>query len=144
MISYWSILRILFSLIFTLFNIYITQFIKALEDKKNCTLSKGWRITNGKLLSSLLMIIGLVNIVIPANKFLSSLPLIGSSYVLLFSLALFSNLFIVNRLAINVSESESSKCQVKGYDMILNFFNNTTFTECMYYTVIVSVLFFYL
>jgi hypothetical protein len=144
MFSFWSILRIIYSLIFTIIFIYFTQFISAIEEKKKCPLSEGWRITNGKIGASLLMIIGLVNIFIPASKFLSTLPIVGSSYVLFFVLLLFGELIIINRLSINIDESDNSKCKLKGYDMIINFFSNISFTECIYYTVIISVIFFYL
>ena len=90
------------------------------------------------------MIVGLVNIFIPANKFLSTLPIIGSSYVLLFMLALFGELFIINRLAINIENSDNSKCKIKGYDLLINYFSEKTFVECIYITMIVSILFFYL
>ena len=144
MFSSWSILRIIYSLIFTLMCIYFTQFISSIEEKKKCPLSEGWRITNGKILGSLLTIVGLVNIFIPASKFLSTLPIIGSSYVVIFVLALFGELFIINRLAINIDESDNSRCTIKGYDMLINYFSNTTFTQCVYYTIIISVIFFYL
>ena len=144
MFSFWSILRILYSLIFTICCLYFVQFINAVEIKKKCPLSEGWRITNGKMLGSLLMIVGLVNIFIPANKFLSTLPIIGSSYVLLFMLALFGELFIINRLAINIENSDNSKCKIKGYDLLINYFSEKTFAECIYITMIVSILFFYL
>ena len=144
MFTFWSILRITYSLIFTIICLYFTQFINAIEEKKKCPLSEGWRITNGKIIGSLLMIVGLVNIFIPASKFLSTLPIVGSSYVLLFVLALFGELFIINRLSINIDESDNSDCNLKGYDTIIDFFSNTNFTECIYYTVIISVIFFYL
>jgi len=144
MFSFWSILRVIYSLIFTLICLYFTQFVSAIEEHKKCPLSKGWRITNGKVIGSLLMIVGVVNIFVPASKFLSTLPIIGSSYVLLFVLALFGELFIINRLAINVDESENSKCNIKGYDLLINFFSDKTFTDCIYYTVIISIIFFYL
>ena len=144
MFSFWTILRIIYSLLFTAINIYITQFIKGIEDKKDCELSTGWRITNGKVISSLLMIIGLINIFIPASKFLSTLPIIGSSYVLVFVLALLGELFIVNRLSINIDEDETSKCKPKGFDMLINYFSSKTFFECVIMTVVMSILFFYL
>jgi hypothetical protein len=144
MFTFWTILRIIYSILFTLICLYFTQFISAIEEKKKCPLSEGWRITNGKIIGSLLMIVGLINIFIPASKFLSTLPIVGSSYVLLFVLALFGELFIINRLSININETDNSKCKLKGYDMIIDFFSNTDFTECIYYTVIISVLFFYL
>ena len=144
MFSFWTILRIIYSLLFTAINIYITQFIKGIEDKKNCELATGWRITNGKVISSLLMIVGLINIFVPASKFLSTLPIIGSSYVLVFVLALLGELFIVNRLSINIDEDETSKCKPKGFDMLIKYFRSKTFFECVIITVIMSILFFYL
>lgn len=123
---------------------YITQFIKSIEDKKNCDLSTGWRITNGKIISSLLMIVGVVNIFIPASKFLSTVPIIGSSYVLIFVLALFFELFIVNRLSININEYDTMQCTPKGYDMLINYFSSKTVLECITMAVIISILFFYL
>ncbi len=144
MFSFWSILRIIYSLIFTLVFLYFTQFINAIEEKKKCPLSEGWRITNGKIISSLLMLVGLINVFVPASKFLSTLPIIGSSYVLVFVLALFGDLIIINRLSINIAESENSKCKLKGYDMIINFFSEKSFTDCIYFTIIISIIFFYL
>lgn len=144
MFTIWTILRVIYSVIFTIVNIYISQFLKAVESKKNCPLSKGWRITNGKILSSLLMLVGLVNIFVPASKFLSTIPIIGSSYILLFVLALFMVLFIVNRLAVNIRDDEYTSCSIKGFDFIINFFEDMTITECIYYTIITTVIFFYL
>jgi len=144
MFSFWTILRIIYSLLFTAINIYITQFIKGIEDKKDCELSTGWRITNGKFISSILMIVGIINIFIPASKFLSTLPIIGSSYVLIFVLALLGELFIVNRLSINIDEDETAKCKPKGFDMIIDYFSSKTFFECVIMTVVMSIVFFYL
>jgi hypothetical protein len=144
MFSIWSILRIIYSIIFTITSIYFTQFINAIAEKKKCPLSEGWRITNGKILSSLLMIVGLVNIFVPASKFLSTLPVIGSSYVLIFVLLLLIEFYIINRLSINIAESDNSKCKLKGYDILIDFFSKKTFIECVYFTIIVSIIFFYL
>ena len=144
MFSFWTILRIIFSLFFTLSCMYVIQFITSIEEKKKCSLSEGWRITNGKVVSSMLMIVGLVNIFIPVNKFLSTLPIIGSGYVLIFMLTLFGQLYIINRLVINVKESEESKCKIKGFDILINFFSTKTIVECIYITIIISILFFYL
>ena len=112
--------------------------------KKKCPISKGWRISNGKIVASFLMIIGLVNVFIPASKFLSTLPIIGSSYVLIFSLLLFGEFIIINRLSINMYENDNSKCELEGFDMLINFFSTKNFVDCIYYTVIISVIFFYL
>lgn len=143
-LTIWSILRVIYSVIFAITCSYISNFIQTIEQKKKCPLSEGWRITNGKLLSSLLMIIAVINIFVPASKFLSTLPIIGSSYVLLFVLAVFLVLFIVNRLSINIMEREDNKCNIKGYDMLIMFFSNRTVLECIYITIALSIIFFYL
>jgi uncharacterized membrane protein len=144
--SIWTILRVIYSLLFTIACGYISNFIQAIESKKKCPLAEGWRITNGKIISSLLMIVGAINIFIPASKFLSTLPIIGSSYVLLFVLAVFILLFIMNRLSINITERDDSKCKISGYgyDAVIDFFDERSIMECTYITIAVSVMFFYL
>jgi hypothetical protein len=137
-----TILRFIFSLIFALINIYFSNFIKAIENKKKCELSKGWKITNGKIISSLLIIVGFINAIIPANKWCSNIPFIGSTYMIIFILALFMNIYIINRLSINVKDNETYKCNIKGYDMLINSFTKIGFVECIYITIAISILFF--
>ena len=142
--SIWSILRIIYSLAFCIGFAYLGNYIKAIEANSACPLSSGWRITNGKMLSSIMMVIGAVNVFCPASKFLSTLPIIGSSYVLLFVLGVFMDLFIINRLAVNLEEREDSLCTIKGYSWITDFFANKGVSDCIYYTLGISIVFFYL
>ena len=141
--SIWSIIRIIFSLVFTIGFAYLGNYIRAIEAKE-CPLSTGWRITNGKLLSSIFMLVGAVNVFCPASKFLSTLPIIGSSYVLLFVVGVFLTFFIVNRLAINILEVENRRCKVEGYNSLTKYLSNQGVSECIYYTIVISILFFYL
>lgn len=90
------------------------------------------------------MLIGAVNVFCPASKFLSALPIIGSSYVVLFVLAVFLELFIINRLAINLDSREDTRCSIKGYDYMTSFWANREISHCFYYTLGVSILFFVL
>ena len=138
-----TILRIIFSLIFTVICLYITQFVTAVGEKK-CPLSKGLYVSNGKLFSSLLMIVGFINIFIPINKFLSSIPIIGSTYILIFTLLLFINFFILKRIVSNLAESENKKCNVKTYKSLVSFVNDRSIQEIVYFTLIISIIFFYL
>lgn len=143
--SIWNILRIIYSLAFCIGFAYLGNYIKAIESNGSaCSLSSGWRITNGKMLSSIMMIIGGVNVFCPASKFLSTLPIIGSSYVVLFVLGVFMNLFIINRLAINLEEDGESLCKIKGYGWITDFFSSKGVSDCIYYTLGISIVFFYL
>ena len=140
----WIILRIIYSLVFCIGFAYLGNYIKAIEANSTCPLSNGWRITNGKMLCSIMMVIGAINVFCPASKFLSMLPIIGSSYVLLFVLGVFMVLFIINRLAINLADREDSKCSIKGYGWLTGFFASKGIAECIYYTLGISILFFYL
>ena len=143
MIGGWTILRIVFSLSITMCAMYITQYISAIGDKK-CELANSLYVSNGKLLSSLLVFISAVNIFMPVNKFLSNIPIIGSSYVLLFIVLLFLLLFILKRIVSNLDEPENKKCNVKDYKSLTNFIDDRSYAECCYITILISVVFFYL
>jgi len=143
MIGGWTILRIFFSLVITMCSMYITQYITAIGDRK-CELAKSLYISNGKLLSSLLMFISVVNIFMPVNKFLSTIPIIGSSYVFLFILLLFMLLFILKRIVINLNEPENKKCNDKNYKSLTHFIDDISYVQCCYITIIIAVVFFYL
>jgi hypothetical protein len=142
--SMWTILRVIYSLAFCIVFAYLGNYIKTIEANNACPLSSGWRISNGKMLSSIMMVIGAVNVFCSASKFLSTLPIIGSSYVILFVIGVFMNLFIINRLAINLEEREDSLCNIKGYKWITDFFASKSVAECIYYTIGISMIFFYL
>jgi hypothetical protein len=146
MFELFTILRIIFSILFTLLCLYFTQFITAVGEKK-CPLSKSLYISNGNLLSSLLMIIAVINIFIPINKFLATIPILGSSYILIFILVLFTTFFILKRIVSNLDEDENTQCKsklYKSYKSLIDFINNRSITECIYATFILSILFFYL
>ena len=144
MFSVLTILRIIFNIIFAYGNLHITNFISHIESQKDCPCSSGWKINNGKLFSSLLFIIGLVNIFISANNILSQVPIIGSSYVLIFVLILFLELFIVSRICKNLKDKENRKCDIQGYKPLCKMFYKISTMECSYIAIIISIIFFYL
>jgi hypothetical protein len=58
-------------------------------------------------------------------------------------------LFIVNRLAINITEDkhyddENNICYNDKYSIIINWFSNRSILECLYLTILLSMIFFYL
>ena len=143
MFEYLTLLRIVFSLSFGFIFLYITQFITKVE-KSKCPLSNSLYISNGKLLSSLLMLFGFINTFIPINKIIYNIPVIGSSYVLIFVGILFGILFIIKRIADNLNEDENKKCKKKEYKYLIDFINNRSINECFIFTIITSIVFFYL
>jgi carbon starvation protein CstA len=143
MFEYLTLLRIVFSLSFGFIFLYITRFITKVE-KSKCPLSNSLYISNGKLLSSLLMLFGFINTFIPINKIIYNIPVIGSSYVLIFVSILFGILFIIKRIADNLNADENKKCKKKEYKFLIDFVNNRSINECFIFTIITSIVFFYL
>jgi len=143
MFEYLTLLRIVFSLSFGFIFLYVTQFITKVE-KSKCPLSNSLYISNGKLLSSLMMLFGFINTFIPINKIIYNIPVIGSSYVLIFVGILFGILFIIKRIADNLNEDENKKCKKKEYKYLIDFINNRSINECFIFTIITSIVFFYL
>lgn len=142
--TFWTISRILYSLIFLSIHGYILKFLNEIEAKKDCPLNDSWKLKNGKLICSILLIISGINIFIPASKFLSNLPIIGSSYVLLFCLILFTELFIIHRISMDLSDDYKQQCKPKGYNFIIDFSYDKGITECIIYTAVLAIIFFYL
>ena len=143
MFEYLTLLRIVFSLSFGFIFLYITQFITKVE-KSKCPLSNSLYISNGKLLSSLMMLFGFINTFIPINKIIYNIPVIGSSYVVIFVTILFGILFIIKQIADNINKDENRKCKKKEYKYLIDFINNRTINECFIFTIITSIVFFYL
>lgn len=139
-----TILRILFNGAFAYGNLHITNFITHIQNQKDCPCSSGWKISNGKFVSSLLFVVGIVNIFFSANNLFSQIPIIGSSYALIFTLLIFVDLFIVSRLAKNLREKENRECDITGYESLSNFFRRRDTTECIYFSIILAIIFFYL
>jgi len=143
-ISIWTIIRIIFSLIFVIMCNILNNFIIEVEKKDKCIYSTGWKITQGKFISSILLVIGAINIIIPINKFISTLPIIGSSYIIIFVIFLFSLFYIMTRLCNDIYISKTNKCNLPNYKTLIYFFKDKTILECIITTVIISILMFYL
>jgi hypothetical protein len=142
--SIWTILRVIYSLIFTIACNYTIKYFKTIKENEKCPLSDNWKTNNGLLAASLLLVIGAINIFIPVSNFLSKLPIIGSSYVILFVMILFLLIFTLNRLAININERDDIKCEMKTFVSFTEFWVNRTFLEDVYITIGISMIFLYL
>lgn len=142
--SWMYMLRLVLSLAILVFSFIVNGFLTNLEKQKKCPCNSGWRITNGKLFSLLLVVIAGVNLFMPASKFLSSLPLVGSTYILFFMMLVFVLLFILQRLSKELKTPECKKCKVQLYEPLINFFYNRSVTETIYFTIIITIVFFYI
>lgn len=143
MFEFITIARILFSIVFSLTFLYVSQFITEVG-KTKCPLASSLYISNGKLFGGILIIIGLINIILPINKFIYSIPVIGSGYVFIIMLLIFIMFFVLKRIISNLQEDENKKCRTKHYKSLRDFIENRSIAECIYITVVISIVFFYL
>ena len=143
MFEFFTIIRILFSILFSLTYLYVSQFITEIG-KKKCPFASSLYISNGKLISGLLIIIGIINIILPINKFIYTIPVIGTSYVFIIMMLIFIIFFIMKRIVSNLQEAENKKCRTKNYKVLQHFIENRSIPECIYITVVMSIIFFYL
>jgi len=143
MFEFITIARILFSVVFSLTFLYVSQFITEVG-KKKCPLSSSLYISNGKLFGGILIMIGLINIILPINKFIYNIPVIGTSYVFIIMLLIFVMFFVLKRIISNLQEDENKKCRTKNYKPLRDFIENRSIAECIYITVAISIVFFYL
>jgi len=143
MFEFITIARILFSLVFSLTFLYLSQFITEVG-KKKCPLSSSLYISNGKLFGGILIMIGLINIILPINKFIYNIPIIGTSYVFIIMILIFVMFFVLKRIISNLQEDENKKCRTKNYKRLRDFIENRSIGECIYITVAISIVFFYL
>lgn len=142
MFSFFTILRIIFNLIFAFGNLHLSNFISHIEKQKDSECSQGWKISTGKPLTSLLFLIGLANIFFPINNFISQIPFIGSTYALIFLLFLFITLFIVTR--ISKCAIEDTECDIQKFKKLCKMLSKINTSECIYIAIIMSIIFFYL
>ena len=144
MVSILTIIRIIFNVIFAFSNLHLSNFISHIEKQKDCPCSQGWKISTGKPLTSLLFLIGLANIFFPVNNFVSQIPFIGSSYALIVLIFIFFDLFIVVRISKCLQDEENENCNTTGYTKLYKILSKLNTSECIYISIILSIIFFYL
>lgn len=140
-------IRIVVHSILTLIFLFINAFINriAKNDSELCPCASGWRIVNGKFISSILFFVSLVNIFLPVNTFINSIPIIGSGGILLHILLSLILAYILNSLCRQLNEPENSECKyIEGFKYIQQLIANISITYILISSVIISIISFYL
>ena len=140
-------LRIVIHSILTLLFLFINGFINkiAKNDPEICPCAGGWRIVNGKFISSILFFASLVNIFIPVNIFINSIPLIGSGGILLHIILTLILAYIVNSLCRQLNEPENSECKyIEGFKYIQRIISNISISYMLISAIMISIISFYL
>ena len=137
------IVHSILSLIFLIANAFINKLAK--NDPDICPCASGWRIVNGKFISSVLFIVSVINIFIPVNTFINNIPLIGSGGIILhifFNLILF---YIINSLCRQLNEPENAKCKyIEGFKYMQYIIANIPLSYILISAITISIISFYL
>lgn len=142
-----STLRIVLNIGFAVLNMIANRYINAIADnaKYDCPVSTGWKITNGKLITSLLFIVACVNIFLPINNVVASIPLIGTGGILLFLMLLSIELYILKSVSKQLKSKECSEnnCDVSEFKIIRNYMAKQSISNLLIISAFATVIFFY-
>jgi hypothetical protein len=142
MFSIRVILNIILAIILLVSNAYINEISKS--DPKLCPCASGWRITNGKLISSFLFFISIANIFVPVNSFISQIPLIGSGGILIYMLMLSVLIYILNSISRQLDTPECKDCSnVNGFAGFKKILSGQSMTNLMIFSISASIILFY-
>jgi len=140
-------MRIVIHSILTLIFLFANGFINriAKNDPETCPSARGWRIVNGKFISSILFFASLVNIFIPVNTFINSIPIIGSSGILLHILLTLILAYIINSLCRQLNEPENAGCKhIDGFKYVQGIIAKTPLTYVLITSICISIISFYI
>ncbi len=143
MFSLRIILNIILAVLLLIANAYINAISQS--DPKTCPCASGWRITNGKLTSSFLFFISIVNIFMPVNNFISQIPLIGSGGIIIYMLMLSMLVYILNSLSRQLDTPECKSCSnVNGFASFKNILSSQSMTNLILFAIGASIISFYI
>ena len=120
----WRSIRTLFNILLIIFTISINYFINTIKNIENCPCKSDWKIKNGITLSNIFIILSLINIIIPVNRIINSLPLIGNLFMFLYCILLFALLYIVTSMSNELSESNCDSCKLEHINLLYNMFKD--------------------
>lgn len=119
-------------------------FLNKIKKIPNCPCSDSWKIFNGIIISNGLLLISLANLIVPLNKVLYSLPLVGTVYMVLYGLLLFLLFFIIVSISNELKEEKCKSCKLEEISLLYDYFKDSNYKSCMYATGILVVLGFWL
>ena len=136
--------RTIFNLLLVLFTMSINSFINSIKKLENCPCKEDWKLNHGITLSNLFILVSLANIVLPINRVLNSLPLVGNFFIMGYCLLLFTLLYIVTSMSADLSKSECGSCNIEQISFLHNMFKDIKTHNCFYASVGLSIISFYL
>ena len=131
-------LKVVFYLFYIFYNIYIYNLIKKIKTnqqcliKNKCTLTyNSKKITILNYLVSFFIIIGIINIFIPINKYFVKIPLIGGIYSFIILLCLTFQFIIVSNIITKINDANFYTClqinNIRLFKLVLKYKFKTIF-----------------
>lgn len=139
-----KIVRILLSFGLITFSAMSNLFLNKLKKLPDCPCNKSWKIFNGIIISNALLLVSMINVIIPFNKAINSIPLIGSIYMLIYALLVYLLLFIIVSISNELKEIKCKSCKLDDIKIIYDYFKDSNYKSCLYATGILVVLSFWL
>lgn len=116
--------------------------INNLQNQENCECNTGWKPENIKLISQLGIFLGGINLLIPLNKTLYSIPLISSIFSILIIGIIIMYLFTLVRYFRNLRQQEKCRktCSIKTVNEgFINKISTTTTINIVLFAFIISI-----
>jgi len=142
-----NIIRIVFYSIFIIICFIILGIIDNLQKQDNCECNTGWKPENIKLISQLGIFVGGINLLIPLNKMLYSIPLISSIFSILTLGIIIMYIFTMVRYFRNLNKLEKCKktCKInKNDEGFINIISNTSTLNILIISFILGICMLYL
>jgi hypothetical protein len=139
--------RLIFYILFILLNFTVLGIVDNLQKQDKCQCNTGWKPENLKLISQIGIFIGFINIILPINKTLYSIPLINTAFSILCLCVILMYFFTMVRYFRNLRQLDKCRntCKIKKTDeTFINIVSNTNTTLVLLVGVITTVLTLYL
>lgn len=136
--------RIIISICLIIFSILVNYFLNTLKKQKDCPCNKGWRITNGVIISNFFLLANLINLILPVNKVFSGIPLLGSIYMGIYGLLIFLLLYIISSISNELKTEKCKSCNLDSIQILYSVFKDSEIKNCIYATIILVVISFWL
>jgi uncharacterized metal-binding protein len=132
-------IRIILYSLFILFNFTVLGIITNLQNQDKCKCNTGWKPENIKLISQLGIFIGIINIILPINKTLYSIPIVNTIFSVLCLCIILMYIFTMVRYFRYLRKTEKCRISCK-IDNTNEGFVNAISTINTGYIILISII----
>lgn len=113
---------------FIIFNLWVKWVSGELLTQKNCPCAANWQVEQVNTISTIGLVVGVINIFVPVTRTLYNIPIVSTVFTALIVIILLMYVFGLSRVAKNLSEDKCRKvCQVPSSALVQKFGTIETF-----------------